>query len=78
MFSGTAAKGPDYQVTTTMYAPIDTTVNFAAGAATVQLLVLVESDAVEDPSETVVMTVVDGAAYDPGAAASATLTIIGK
>jgi len=32
-------------------------------------------DAVDDPSETVIMTVLDGASYDQGAAPSATLTI---
>ena len=77
-FGGTATAGTDYNPVTTSYAVISTTVTFAAGSATATVLVLPRWDSVTDPSETVTITVVDGDSYDPGAPASATLTIVGS
>jgi hypothetical protein len=67
--SGTATKGTDYQA-------LPTTVNFAAGAPTTTLSVTPTDDmAVETGGETVTVTLVDGAAYDVGSQAAATVTI---
>ena len=75
-FSGTAT-GADYRVTTTGFQVLSTTITFAAGSATAMVLVLATGDGIPDPSETVIITVLDGASYDAGAPASASLTISG-
>jgi hypothetical protein len=76
-FTGTAT-GADYRPVTTSFVAITTTVTFPANSTTTMVLVLPTWDSVVDPSETVTITVVDGDSYDPGAAASATLTITGS
>lgn len=68
--SGTATNGTDYQ-------SVPATVTFAAGQATVDLFVVPLSDATTEGSETVIVTVDDGATYDLGAPATATVTIAG-
>jgi hypothetical protein len=70
IIGGTATNGSDYQL-------LSTTVNFAEGQGTVTVEVLPIADMVLDASETVVMTIVDGTAYDLGAPPSATVTILG-
>lgn len=67
-FSGNALNGNDYQ-------SLDTTVMFEAGSATADVVVFANPDGDNDPSETVVLTVVSGDGYTPGAPASATVTI---
>jgi len=69
-FSGSATPGFDY-------ATPPTTVNFLAGQATATVTVTPLSDAANDPSDTVIVTVVDGAGYDLGAVSTATVTISG-
>lgn len=69
-FTGTATNGTDYDT-------LPTTVTFAAGQATANVFVVPMADAVVDASETVILTVVDGATYDLGATPSATVTISG-
>jgi hypothetical protein len=71
MFTGTATNGTDYET-------LSTTVTFAAGSATANVFVIPVADATVDASETVILTVVDGAAYDLGATPSATVTITGS
>lgn len=68
--SGNATNGVDYE-------SLATTVSFAAGSATASVIVTPIADVVADPSEAVILTVIDGAAYDLGAVASATITISG-
>ncbi len=68
--SGTASNGSDFQA-------LPTTVTFAAGQAAVDLFVVPLADASTEGSETVIVTVDDGATYDVGAPASATVTIAG-
>jgi len=68
--SGTATNGTDYQ-------SLPVTVTFAAGQATTDLFVVPLSDATAEGSETVIVTVTDGAAYDLGSPATATVTIAG-
>ncbi|MGH9221594.1 MAG: Calx-beta domain-containing protein, partial [Vicinamibacterales bacterium] len=67
-FDGLAGNGTDYET-------LSTTVNFAAGQAAASVFVIPMADAVVEPAETVILTVVDGAAYDLGAVQSATVTI---
>jgi len=67
---GTATNGSDYQL-------LSTTVNFAGGQATASVDVQPIADLVLDASETVTMTVVDGAAYDLGPTPSAAVSILG-
>ena len=50
---------------------------FAAGQATSDLFVVPLLDATAEGTETVIVTVTDGAAYDLGAPAAATITITG-
>lgn len=70
--TGTATSGVDYQA-------LPVSVNFAAGSATADVLVNALNDGVSGESdETVVVTVTDGASYDVGAPASATVTILGS
>lgn len=69
--SGSATPGFDY-------APVSATVNFLAGEATATVSVVPLSDAAADLSETVIVTIVDAAAYDLGAASTATVTITGS
>lgn len=71
MFSGSAVNGTDYQM-------LSTTVTFAAGSATAMVDVQPLADAVVDPSETVILTVLDGASYDLGVDVVATVTITGS
>ena len=70
-FSGSATPGFDY-------APLSTTVNFLAGEMTATVTVTPLSDAATDPSDTVIVTAVDGAGYDLGLSPSATVTILGS
>lgn len=70
-FTGTATNGTDYSL-------LSTTVTFAAGSATANVFVVPVADATVDASETVILTVVDGAAYDLGVTPSATVTITGS
>lgn len=69
--SGTATSGVDYQAL-----PVPVSVTFAAGSATADVVVtpLQDTDNAEI-SETVIVTITDGATYDVGAPASATVTI---
>jgi len=69
-FTGTATNGTDYET-------LLTTVTFAAGSATANVFVIPVSDATAEGSETVILTVTDGAAYDVGTPAAATITIAG-
>lgn len=68
--TGTATNGTDYQ-------SLPLTVTFAAGQATFDLFVVPLPDTIAEGSETVIVTVTDGAAYDLGAPATATVTIAG-
>ncbi len=68
--TGTATNGVDYQ-------NVSTTVTFAAGQATVDVFVMPLSDGSAEGSESVVVTVTDGAAYDLGAPSTATVNIAG-
>ena len=68
--NGTATNGVDYQ-------SIPVTVTFAAGQATTDLFVMPLADATAEGSETVVVTITDGATYDLGSPATATVTIAG-
>ena len=67
--TGTATNGADYQA-------VPLSVTFAAGSATVEVWVrpLRDSDNAE-VAETVILTLTDGAAYDVGTSASATVKI---
>lgn len=69
-FTGTATNGTDYDM-------LSTTVTFAAGSATANVFVVAVADAVDEGSETVILTVVDGVSYDLGATPTATVTIGG-
>jgi hypothetical protein len=66
--AGTAVNGTDYQA-------IPVTVTFLAGQATADVFVIPTPDGVTEGAETVVVTLTDGAAYDLGAPATATITI---
>ncbi len=68
--TGTATNGTDYQ-------SLPVTVTFGVGQADVDLSVAPTQDGVAEGSETVIVTVTDGATYDVGAPASATVTIAG-
>jgi len=68
--SGTATNGTDYQ-------SVPLTVTFAPGQATADLFVVPLPDATAEGSETAIVTVTDGAAYDLGSPAAATVTITG-
>jgi hypothetical protein len=68
--TGTATNGTDYQ-------SVPLTVTFAAGQATADLFVVPLPDATVEGSETVIVTVTDGATYDLGSPATATVTIAG-
>src|SRR5262249_49440951 len=65
---GTATNGVDYVT-------INNTITIAAGQASADLTITPIPDAISEPSETVVLTVTDGADYDVGAPASATVNI---
>jgi hypothetical protein len=67
---GTATAGVDYT------APATQQVTFAAGSATATLNIAVLGDATVESAESVVVSVVDGAAYDLGASSSASGTIV--
>ena len=66
--TGTAANGSDYT-------GIGTAVTFAAGQATVDRTITPINEAEVDGSETVILTVTDGAQYDLGAPATQTATV---
>lgn len=68
--TGTATNGVDYQ-------GVPLTVTFAAGQATADLFVMPLGDATAEGSETVIVTVTDGATYDLGSPVAATVTIAG-
>lgn len=68
--TGTATNGTDYQ-------GVPLTVTFSAGAATADLFIVPLPDATAEGSETVIVTVTDGATYDLGSPATATVTIAG-
>jgi len=68
--TGTAISGTDYQ-------SVPLTVTFNAGQPTADLVVVPSSDATVEGSETAIVTVTDGAAYDLGSPATATITITG-
>jgi len=69
--SGTATSGVDYTA-------LPVSVTFAAGSATADVPVAALHDSVNgEADETVTVTVTDGATYDVGAPASATVTILG-
>lgn len=68
--TGTATNGIDYQ-------GIPMTVTFAPGQPTADLFIAPVPDAEPDDAETVIITVTDGATYDVGAPAGATITIGG-
>jgi hypothetical protein len=69
--TGAAVNGTDYDV-------VETTVTFAANMPTANVFIIPVADAVTDPSESVILTVVDGASYDLGASSTATVTISGS
>ncbi|HWI20273.1 MAG TPA: Calx-beta domain-containing protein, partial [Vicinamibacterales bacterium] len=68
--TGTATNGSDYQ-------SVPTTLTFSAGEATVDLFIVPFADGTTEGSESVIVTVDDGATYDVGAPAAATVTIAG-
>jgi hypothetical protein len=68
--TGTAQNGVDYD-------SLSTTVTFGANVSAVTLFVNPLSDTANDPSETVILEVVDGFGYDPGGVWTATVTITG-
>jgi hypothetical protein len=68
--TGTATNGSDYQ-------GVPLTVTFGVGQATSDLFVIPLPDGTAEGLETVTVTVTDGATYDVGAPASATVTIAG-
>jgi len=68
--TGTATNGTDYQ-------SVPLSVTFSAGQANSDLFVVPLPDGQAEGSETVIVTVTDGATYDVGAPALATITIAG-
>jgi len=68
--TGSADNGIDYQT-------LPTTVTFLAGQATVDLAVFPLADGIAEGIETVTVTITDGAAYDVGTQAAATVNIAG-
>ena len=68
--NGTATNGADYQ-------SVPVSVTFAAGQANADLFIVPLPDAEAEGAETVSVTVTDGAAYDLGSPATATVTIAG-
>lgn len=66
--TGTAINGTDYQA-------IPVTVTFLAGQATADVFVIPTGDGVPEGTETAIVTLTDGATYDLGAPATATVTI---
>jgi len=69
---GGTATAADY-----MPLPVSLSVTIPAGASTVDLILTPVSDALPEAPETVEITVSDGATYDVGAPAAATVTITG-
>ena len=69
--TGTAENGVDYQA-------LPTTLVFTPGVSVISLSVVAGADLVADPSETVVVTVLDGDLYDLGAVSVATVSISGS
>ena len=65
---GTASHGTDYDF---IFSPV----TIPAGQASVTLVVVPHSDGVEPTPETVILTLADGANYDPGSPSVATVTI---
>jgi hypothetical protein len=73
-FIGTATNGTDY--TTSL--PNQTEVVFNVNVSSVTVTVVPQRDTVTDPSETVILMVIDGAAYDLGATPSGQVNISGS
>jgi hypothetical protein len=69
-FTGSAVNGSDYET-------LSTTLTFGANVSFLNVYLVPKSDLATDPSESVILTVVDGANYDLGAASTATVTISG-
>jgi hypothetical protein len=68
--TGTAVNGSDYQA-------IPMAVTFLSGQATANVFVIPMADGVAEGVETVIVTLTDGASYDLGAPATATVNIAG-
>lgn len=68
--TGTATNGADF-------ANVSLTVTFAAGQATADVVITPLADVIDEASETVIVSVVDGDTYDVGSPSSATITIAG-
>ncbi|MGE0866897.1 MAG: Calx-beta domain-containing protein [Vicinamibacterales bacterium] len=66
--TGTAVNGTDYQA-------IPVTVTFLAGQATADVFVIPAADGLDEALETAIVTLTDGATYDLGVLATATITI---
>ena len=66
--AGTASNGGDYTT-------VSDTVLIPAGLASADVTITPVNDGTPEPNETVIVTVSDAAAYDPGSPASATVTI---
>ncbi|WP_420619193.1 Calx-beta domain-containing protein [Candidatus Poriferisocius sp.] len=65
---GSAVAGSDYS-------SLSGSVTFVQGSSSAAIAVSVTDDAVDDDAETIVLTLVDGAAYDLGTPSSTTITI---
>ncbi len=66
---GSAVAGSDYS-------SLSGSVAFVQGSSSAAIAVSVTDDAVDDDAETIVLTLVDGAAYDLGTPSSTTITIV--
>src|SRR6185312_9385425 len=74
---GTATFNTDYtQTGAATFVPPNGTVSFAAGELTATVTIDPVADSTVEPDETVVLTVVAGTGYTPGAPTSATGTIV--
>jgi hypothetical protein len=73
-FAGTATNGTDYTTSLANQAEVV----FPANVAAVTVTVVPQRDTVTDPSETVILMVIDGAAYDLGATPSGQVNISGS
>ena len=69
--TGAAVNGTDYDT-------VEATVTFQANAPSASVFIVPVADSVSDPTETVILSVVDGASYDLGTSPSATVTISGS
>ncbi len=71
VLAGAAENGVDYQL-------VVTPLTFSPGSSVLTVNLMPISDSVEDPSETVILELVDGDDYDLGAATVAIVTILGS